>query len=786
MKMVLPVDGYRSATDFMEAMQGTASDAYWLLKPGEFWHGGVHLYENFASNAVYRPESHGLKCMTDGHAVAWRLNDNYQTATYDNNLLKFSSTFVLIKSTCVPDEDKSANALEFYTLWMQIAPLSEYGTDTPTATVTASSLKVRQDNPAQGWVRTGLPVGNVPNASHCYEAPLDTHTTLPKDIVVEIEEEATFLLNGQPAPFMFVRVKSVPDGKVSGLSAGESGWISGLDTYVKRKASNLPDWMQKAREHGVFNQVVSGKSIEVKAGDLIGHLSYHERPETAPQHFCHLEVFSQDQRMEDFLANKAAVTKGAAQLHTLPNKTLWKYIADTETFVAAEVGGAPSLSTAERFTSESDCQNKISDGKTWYEIPAESAWMSADDVEKVNQFDLEKRGFIRLEQNEEPQSIFQTPREGWLRQTFGRLEELTRSESSDTYSSGDAEGYQKLLQEMDTNQDGLIDANELWRYLHNNQPHIQYQVQRLVVKHHSEWLKDGMTTLWQTALNEQAGSYPELALYNYEYINKLVWMKDVQEIRSSEALWHMHPVVFLDSLGERNGNRIPCSFCQSGIEIKPELLIHCFGISSEKADLYAPLLTNSFIKYDINNCLRISHFLGQIGVETQMFTKFREGFYYTDGDRLWRIYHTQLNLGLSRRFPSYTESQRKQYTKEHLVRNEDELAKTLFPSDYEGMDYRGRGLIHLTHESTYNSYNEYSGNEVISNPTMLEEDPVIAVDSACWFWSKFANINPLADTDNLSEVTYKVNTAKLNITTRGEIKNLAFNYIKQNNTGCIK
>ncbi|MGK7245300.1 hypothetical protein ACSPAH_06475 [Buttiauxella agrestis] len=151
MKMVLPVDGYRSATDFMEAMQGTASDAYWLLKPGEFWHGGVHLYENFASNAVYRPESHGLKCMTDGHAVAWRLNDNYQTATYDNNLLKFSSTFVLIKSTGVPDEDKSANALEFYTLWMQIAPLSEYGTDTPTATVTASSLKVRQDNPAQGW-----------------------------------------------------------------------------------------------------------------------------------------------------------------------------------------------------------------------------------------------------------------------------------------------------------------------------------------------------------------------------------------------------------------------------------------------------------------------------------------------------------------------------------------------------------------------------------------------------------------------------------------------------------
>ncbi|HKM96927.1 MAG TPA: hypothetical protein VJY99_09570, partial [Buttiauxella sp.] len=47
--------------------------------------------------------------------------------------------------------------------------------------------------------------------------------------------------------------------------------------------------------------------------------------------------------------------------------------------------------------------------------------LPANDVEKVNQFDLEKRGFIRLEQNEEPLSFFQTPKEGWLRQAFGRL-----------------------------------------------------------------------------------------------------------------------------------------------------------------------------------------------------------------------------------------------------------------------------------------------------------------------------------------------------------------------------
>ncbi|KAB8312648.1 hypothetical protein EH228_06335 [Erwinia endophytica] len=179
--------------------------------------------------------------------------------------------------------------------------------------------------------------------------------------------------------------------------------------------------------------------------------------------------------------------------------------------------------------------------------------MAAADVERANQFDLEKRGFIPLEQEDAPQSIFQTPKESWLRQVYGQLEALARSETRDMYSSGYTEQYQKLLKQMDLNQDGVIDAGELWRFLHNTQPHIRYQVQRLVVKHHSEWLKDGMSALWQAALDEQAKKYPDMALYNRDFINKLVWMKDVPEIRSGEALWHMHPIVFLDAIATSCG-----------------------------------------------------------------------------------------------------------------------------------------------------------------------------------------------------------------------------------------
>lgn len=73
---------------------------------------------------------------------------------------------------------------------------------------------------------------NVPrDALRHYEVPQDTQTTLPRGAVVEIQQEASFLLNGRPAPFVFVSVVSLPEGAKSGLSAGESGWLSGLDKF---------------------------------------------------------------------------------------------------------------------------------------------------------------------------------------------------------------------------------------------------------------------------------------------------------------------------------------------------------------------------------------------------------------------------------------------------------------------------------------------------------------------------------------------------------------------------
>ncbi|MGY2911569.1 hypothetical protein [Ewingella americana] len=369
MKTELPVEGYASAHALMQAMQGTNGDTYWLAKAEGHWHGGIHLKDRISGTS-------GFRSMTDGHIVAYRLNDDYLSAPGGPKMLKFTSTFILIKSTCTPDADKPANALDFYTLWMQLSPLSKYGGDKP-ALVTASSLKVRQDRAESRWARGGIAAGHSVNASgenlSLYGAPVDSGGTLPRGTEVEILEEASFFLKRRASPFVFIRVISVPSCKDSSLAVGETGWVSGLGKYLKRQPSNIPSWMQKAKARGEFNQVVTlvgADLIAVAAGEKIGHAGNHESPGAAPCAFSHLEIFSQDSRFSDFVENKAGLSVGERLLRSEAGKTLWRYRERENRFVAME--GDSARQTGDRqFTKLTDAKKTEADGQRWYFIEKE-------------------------------------------------------------------------------------------------------------------------------------------------------------------------------------------------------------------------------------------------------------------------------------------------------------------------------------------------------------------------------------------------------------------------------
>ncbi len=76
----------------------------------------------------------------------------------------------------------------------------------------------------------------------------------------------------------------------------------------------------------------------------------------------------------------------------------------------------------------------------------------------------------------------------------------------------------------------------------------------------------------------------------------------------------------------------------------------------------------------------------------------------------------------------------------------------------DGPKFKGRGLIQLTGRANYVAYGQSIGQDltVDGNWTKIATDPSLAVDVACWFWTR-RNLNALADADDLETITKRVN-----------------------------
>jgi putative chitinase len=76
----------------------------------------------------------------------------------------------------------------------------------------------------------------------------------------------------------------------------------------------------------------------------------------------------------------------------------------------------------------------------------------------------------------------------------------------------------------------------------------------------------------------------------------------------------------------------------------------------------------------------------------------------------------------------------------------------------DGVRFKGRGLIQLTGRANYVAYGTAKGRDFVTEPNnlLIAQDPSLAVDVACWFWSTHG-LNAVADTDNVDQVTHVIN-----------------------------
>ncbi|WP_313687359.1 hypothetical protein [Pantoea sp.] len=176
-------------------------------------------------------------------------------------------------------------------------------------------------------------------------------------------------------------------------------------------------------------------------------------------------------------------------------------------------------------------------------------------------------------------------------------------------------------------------------------------------------------------------------------------------------------------------------------------------------DIWVPVLTHAFEKFELNSSQRVAAALGQFLVEAgPTFSELEEHLYYTTLNRLMKIF--------GRHFKDEQEA-------EQFLRQPIKLANRVYANRLgngdeasgDGYRYRGRGLIQLTGKTEYQDFANYL-NMPVEEAAEWCKSPEGAAVSGCWYL-KSRKCLPLADSWNLVTLTERVNgTAKINLEDR--------------------
>ncbi|ELY5851456.1 hypothetical protein SNN74_004241 [Cronobacter turicensis] len=315
---------FRSCDDVMRLVDGEAHGT-WLLGANTLWHGGIHISDVTNPFSALNPEAQNtgesvpLQFMADGTVVAYRLNNTYLTAPYCGKPLRYSSSFVLVKSVCQPDPQKEKSWLEFYCLYMHLAAVEDYPVS-PCYKVREghSGIRLRKYTPGQN----GLPEGAAENgAAGDYAAPPKTKRSLKAGDRFLVSRTGRFYITTKgKATLATFGLARLLNGDVPGA---EQYWVT-LDATLTEPDGDLqllmPEWMRRAVQQGVYDTVVVTGEKEawtVSAGTPVGFMGCTESPSESrtlvdKEWYVHLEVLSTDSRMPAFLANPERVGGGEA------------------------------------------------------------------------------------------------------------------------------------------------------------------------------------------------------------------------------------------------------------------------------------------------------------------------------------------------------------------------------------------------------------------------------------------------------------------------------------------
>ncbi|WP_175681876.1 glycoside hydrolase family 19 protein [Burkholderia cenocepacia] len=800
------------------------SGAYLVSRKG-MWHGGVHVTEAGAGQSLDLDA--GLRCIADGTLIAFRANKTYSVSELgeagSETLVQapYSTGFALVRHTMEFPRDTK---LTFYSLYMHLMSWEDYANFPKRSKPSYwprqwQVTQYAQDQPSPGRN------GQVPDES---QQGLRVRKSYPRGEIIGLLPQGASVSIGK-------REKNwgqVTDLHGASLFAPEAGGYAesahAVGGWVFIGQENGGPTVEEVVQDSVFDRVIVtteqtirpgdsqgvGGGMPIKAGDLIGHLGRYDSLNecTSGTRMAHIEVFCDDGIQLFLEQGRAWVNQHG------PQKENWTALGlpSEPTILRIAPGTVLYLRTqGDKFVPGDDPQSRKTDAVQVYSL-AELArnsdrrvpekhpnpdpgypvnWWHVEGVNALGQpidgwvcdfnfpggrvtreFAQKWVDFECLADAHDPaHTIFATTQK-WV--DYRRSTNDTDLASRSNLSPLMIKVYDALFAKGDGKQ-AVLELCTLSQAERGGYPWLVQAASRLIVKHESEWANQSKWKQLTTELEKRTGPEPQHE-EEEKRIEALTWWDEVTAEVSdfpSTRAYHINPIALVANFAEKN---LVCKRCGAIITLTKEFLRKI--APSAGADFVAEMICASidlFPKYGINTCRQMKHLLAQAKHETQRFAKFRESLNYASytGQRLYNMAPTVIDNGFARKNMTFPTSAAKvAWIQDHLVANDIAYGEHSFgASEQPGKDFRGRGLLHLTHYETYKRCAQAIGHPIDSQPELVESDPKIIIETGLWFWSD-RGIGLIADNpttmgdEGVKKVTRPINSGYKGLSERQQFK----------------
>ncbi|MCC8392452.1 glycoside hydrolase family 19 protein [Paraburkholderia sp. MMS20-SJTR3] len=800
------------------------SGAYLVSRKG-MWHGGIHVTEAGAGQSLDLEA--GLRCIADGVLIAYRANKTYPlseiAATGSESPVQapYSTGFALARHTM---EFPQGTKLTFYSLYMHLMSLEDYANfpkrDKPS--YWSREWKVTQhaqDKPSPG--------GNG-QAADLSQQGLRVRKSYPAGEIIGVVPQGASVTIGK---------KEKGWGQVTGLQ-GASLYPPQSGGYVE-PSDAVGKWIYLGHENGgpvveevipdsMFDRVIvttnrtctasdaqgDGGGIAVKAGDLIGHLGRYDSLNqcTSGTRMAHIEVFCDDSIQSFLEQGRAWVNQHG------PHKEDWAALglSPEPTILRIAPGTVLYQRTQDkRFVPGADPQSRKTDAVQVYSL-AELArdpnrrvtephpnpnpgypvnWWHVEGVNAQGQpidgwvcdfnhasgrvtreFAQKWIDFECLSDDHDPaHTIFATTRK-WVDYAGGA--EVAEPASRSNLSPLMVTVYDALFKKGD----GKQAADELCTLAQTERggyPWLMQAASRLIVRHESEWANPSKWKQLVTELEKQTGAKPQHE-EEQKRIETLAWWDEVKAAVPGfpgPEIFHIHPIALGSNFVNKN---LVCKQCGAIITLTSDFLRKIApDASSDFVVAMARASVDLFSQYGVNTCRQVKHLLAQAKHETKRFKEFRESLNYVSytGQSLYNMAPTAINSGFARKNMTFpTPSTKIVWIQKHLIANDAAYGEHCFGAkEQPGKDFRGRGLLHLTHYETYKRCAQAIGYPIDRQPELVENNHRIVNESGLWFWRDRA-LGAIADNptnlgdEGVKKITHPINPGLKGLPERQQFK----------------